>query len=233
MYTHVFFDLDRTLWDFETNTKNALLELYTEFNLSAKTQVSVEEFIRLYREYNNHYWDLYLKKEVSREEVRYKRFEFALNDMKIINKDLIKKISEAYVKNAPYQKALFPEVRETLSWLVEKNYKLSVITNGFREAQEIKLQNCEIRHYFDHVVTSECVGESKPDTSIFKYTLELNQVNPKKCIMVGDDIKTDVLGAEQSNIKGVLFDPHNKFSKRQDIPSIKRFSEIKNILLGL
>ncbi|MFT5227209.1 MAG: putative hydrolase of the HAD superfamily, partial [Urechidicola sp.] len=28
-YKHIFFDLDRTLWDFDTNSKLALQELYS------------------------------------------------------------------------------------------------------------------------------------------------------------------------------------------------------------
>ena len=35
-YKHLFFDLDHTLWDFDANAKESLLELYDFFNLKEK-----------------------------------------------------------------------------------------------------------------------------------------------------------------------------------------------------
>ena len=35
-YKHIFFDLDHTLWDFETNSKLALQQIFTEQKLSEK-----------------------------------------------------------------------------------------------------------------------------------------------------------------------------------------------------
>ncbi|TAJ53806.1 MAG: noncanonical pyrimidine nucleotidase, YjjG family, partial [Chitinophagaceae bacterium] len=35
-YRHLFFDLDHTLWDFETNAKQAMEEIYQTLSLSDK-----------------------------------------------------------------------------------------------------------------------------------------------------------------------------------------------------
>ena len=35
-YKHIFFDLDRTLWDFETNSNKTLLQLINRFSLVRK-----------------------------------------------------------------------------------------------------------------------------------------------------------------------------------------------------
>ena len=32
-YKHIFFDLDNTLWDFESNSRDTLLELFEKHNL--------------------------------------------------------------------------------------------------------------------------------------------------------------------------------------------------------
>jgi FMN phosphatase YigB (HAD superfamily) len=37
-YKHIFFDLDHTLWDFDTNAKNTLTDLYHEFELKEKVR---------------------------------------------------------------------------------------------------------------------------------------------------------------------------------------------------
>lgn len=232
MITHVFFDLDRTLWDFEINTKKALEEIYAQFSLAILSSSSVEDFVQYYRTYNNTYWRLYLQKKITREEVRLKRFELTLKRMKI-KESLAEHVNKAYIENAPYQKQLFPGTLETLKWLKLNGFQLGVITNGFKEAQEIKLKNSDIAQFFTYVVTSDCMGESKPHPKIFNYTLQLFDVKPNQVIMVGDDIKTDILGAEQVGIQGVLFDPENKFRVRNDILKINRLNELKNLVIGL
>lgn len=233
MITHVFFDLDRTLWDFEANTKKALVELYAQFNLARLTSSPVEDFVQYYRTYNNTYWRLYLQKKITREEVRLKRFELTLKRMKVKEVNLADDINKAYIENAPYQKQLFPGTIETLKWLRLNGFQLGVITNGFKEAQEIKLKNSDIAQFFKHVVTSDCMGESKPHPKIFSYTLQLFDAKPNQVLMVGDDINTDILGAEQVGIQSVLFDPENKFRVRNDILKINRLNELKNLVIGL
>lgn len=233
MISHIFFDLDRTLWDFETNTSVALEELYLAFELNKKSNKNVADFIASYRKHNDFYWDLYLQKKVSREEVRLKRFELTLNDLGINDEGIAPKLSEAYVNNAPYQKRLFPGVHETLVWLSEKGYKLTVITNGFLAAQEIKLQQSGIRSFFDYLISSEAVGEGKPHPKIFKHVLNLYAVSPDKCLMLGDSFNVDVIGAEHVGIRGVLFDPHNMVARRPGIEKIEQFSDLKNVLLGI
>ena len=44
-YDHVFFDLDRTLWDFERNSLETIHDLYHEFELEHKNVPSLDECI--------------------------------------------------------------------------------------------------------------------------------------------------------------------------------------------
>ena len=43
-YKHLFFDLDHTLWDFDTNAKETLHELFLEFELNKKATPSFDIF---------------------------------------------------------------------------------------------------------------------------------------------------------------------------------------------
>ena len=52
MIKHIFFDLDRTLWDFEANSHETLLELCTSHNLSDKGIEDYEAFIKIYKVHN-------------------------------------------------------------------------------------------------------------------------------------------------------------------------------------
>ena len=53
---HLFFDLDRTLWDFETNSFNELISLYNCHNLHQKGISLAEEFVKVYKKINEKCW---------------------------------------------------------------------------------------------------------------------------------------------------------------------------------
>ena len=62
MIKHIFFDLDRTLWDFEKNSHETLLELYQTHNLSDLGIDDVSVFISDYKRINESLWSLYRQK---------------------------------------------------------------------------------------------------------------------------------------------------------------------------
>ena len=77
-YKHIFFDLDRTLWDFEANSQETLLELCEKYNLSEKGISDYEEFIKTYKTHNEELWDLYRVDKISQKDLRRERFQRAL-----------------------------------------------------------------------------------------------------------------------------------------------------------
>ena len=46
---HIFFDLDRTLWDFDKNSQDTLLQLVKSFELTSRGIDSPEKFINKYK----------------------------------------------------------------------------------------------------------------------------------------------------------------------------------------
>lgn len=229
MIRHIFFDLDRTLWDFEYNSKQTLLELVDRFNLIDKGIDSGEEFISKYRLHNNRLWNLYRNGKIKKEQLRDRRFFLTLQDYGIDDSELANKFGLAYVKYSPLKKKLFPNTIELLNYLV-KNYSLYIITNGFQEVQHIKLENSGISKYFNFVITSEEVGVKKPDSSIFHYALELAKAKAEESIMIGDDLFVDVKGAEAVGMQGVYFNP-NKIKHNETVfAEVSSLSDIFNLL---
>ena len=55
---HLFFDLDRTLWDFDKNSENALRQIFHEEELEARIG-GFEHFHQQYVYQNAHLWKLY------------------------------------------------------------------------------------------------------------------------------------------------------------------------------
>ena len=229
---HIFFDLDRTLWDFETNSEVALRILFDELKLDTIFP-NFEMFHSTYREKNANLWELYGKGKINKELLRVKRFEDTLGSFGNKEKQLALSLAEGYVKISPHQTALFPGTLDTLQSLKENNFSMSIITNGFREVQEIKLKKSRLNHYFDHLLCSEDIGVNKPDPLIFLEALNKNRITADKAIMVGDDFLADVIGAERVGIKGVLFDPNNHYSKRNNIAKIEKMDDLSPIIYGI
>jgi putative hydrolase of the HAD superfamily len=47
-YEHLFFDLDHTLWDFDTNSEATLRDLYAELKLDEKATGDFDQFHKIY-----------------------------------------------------------------------------------------------------------------------------------------------------------------------------------------
>jgi putative hydrolase of the HAD superfamily len=226
---HIFFDLDRTLWDFERNSKSALIQLFGELKLDGYV-ADFDTFHAAYRKINAGYWDNYAKGKVSKENLRIGRFHDTLVHFGIDNAQLSLELANGYVKVSPYQTHLFPGTKEILQQLNDQNYRLHIITNGFKEVQFIKLENSGLRHFFDDVLCSEEVGKNKPNPEIFQAALQRTNAKSSTSLMIGDDFEADVLGAERCGIRGILFDPHDEYEARQEIERIKHFDELPLIL---
>lgn len=112
----------------------------------------------------------------------------------------------AYRKQSPY---VFEETYSILDQLKGK-YSLLLLTNGSPHLQNTKLSiTPEISPYFDHIVISGDFGKGKPDPSIFEYAVSLLGVDKSECLMVGDNVMTDILGANRTGIKSVWINREN------------------------
>jgi len=212
---HLFFDLDRTLWDFDQNSEVALRHILEEEALIPKVE-SFERFHKVYIQQNAHLWKLYGKGKIKKEELRYERFRAALRKFKIQDEALVHRIGDAYVSISPRQKVLFPNAIQTLKELKSMGFTLHIITNGFQEVQLIKLENCGLHSFFDLIVCSEIIGKNKPDPAIFKYAMREAGANPSDSLMIGDDYHIDIAGALQVGMNAIHFDPIEKYKYRYE-----------------
>ena len=170
-YKDLFFDLDHTLWDFETNSKETIQELYTTHRLAELGIVDFDGFYATYSAHNHRLWDRYTKGFIKQEELRWKRVYLSLLDFKVANEALAKEMSQAYLEILPNKKHLFPYTIEILDYLKQKDYKMHLITNGFESVQFKKIQNSGLQEYFIEVITSEASNSLKPHKDIFEYAM--------------------------------------------------------------
>jgi len=99
-----------------------------------------------------------------------------------------------------------PFVDASLPYLSEK-YDLNIITNGFDDVQEIKLQYSGIINFFNQIITSESANSRKPSPKIFDYSLMKSCATKEYSVMIGDNPMTDVKGAYDFGMKSILYDP--------------------------
>ncbi len=230
MYKHLFFDLDRTLWDFEKNSNEVLLELYQNYDLLNKGIVDSKVFIERYKYHNEKLWDLYRQNKIEKDKLRDERFKITLDEFGVNSPKLASNLGEDYVAHCPKKTNLFPYVHSTLNYLKDR-YALHIITNGFEEVQLQKLENSNLMDYFEQIITSEQVGYKKPNQEIFNFSMLKAFAKPSDSIMIGDDLHADILGAKDIGMAQVFFNPLKLEHSYSEITyEISCLSELEEIL---
>ena len=228
-YKHLFFDLDRTIWDFDNNARLTFQEIYEKYKLNELGITSFEIFYSKYKFHNDALWALYRKAEIKKEVLSVKRFELTLEDFGVVDKNLAEKISYDYVTLSPLKTGLFPHVYEVLNYLSEK-YKLHIITNGFEEVQYKKIKISDLNKYFENIITSEEAGTKKPEKQIFEFSLSKASAKANESLMIGDDIAVDITGAKTIGIDQVFVN-YNKIPHDEEITyEINDLIELKTFL---
>ena len=227
-YQHIFFDLDRTLWDFETNSHETLLELCNRYKLNVLGVDDYEDFIRTYKVHNAKLWDLYRVDKISQKDLRRERFQRALADYNIEDPILAEKIGEDYIDVCPRKNRLYPHAIEVLDYLT-KRYELHIITNGFDKTQHIKLEHSNLKPYFNQIITSEKTGVKKPNPLIFSHALTLANAIKDESVYIGDNLIVDILGCQNSGIDGVFFNSEGIVHNESPRFEVSCLSELKKI----
>lgn len=227
-YKHIFFDLDRTLWDFEANTLETFRDLFIRYNLSGYF-ANYQSFHDSYTEINQVLWQEYLDGKLKKEVLRTLRFHMTLEKNGLDNPELAEKIGMDYITLSPQKTLLFPHTIETLDYL-KKKYHLHIITNGFNEVQFVKIKNCGLEPYITAVITSEKAGYQKPRKEIFEYSLKVVNARKKESIMVGDDFVIDIEGAMNAGIDQMYFNPAQLACSKKPTYEIKSLKEMCDIL---
>ena len=222
MIKHIFFDLDHTLWDFETNSNLTFRKIFKECSL----ELQVDRFMMHYTPINHRYWKLYRENRIDQENLRYSRLKDTFKAIKFDADDhLINLLSERYIDNLSNETALLPYAKEILEYL-DKKYELHIITNGFDSIQYKKLRNSKIVDFFKTVTTAEEVQLKKPHPKVFYHALDKAQAHKKESLMIGDNLEADIHGAVQIGMQAIhLSNAENRYKR-----SIGQLDALKAIL---
>ncbi|MDM1049857.1 YjjG family noncanonical pyrimidine nucleotidase [Sphingobacterium hotanense] len=204
---HLFFDLDHTIWDFDKNAEETLHDLYFKYKFDDLFNIPTSDsFIETYTVNNHRVWGLYHHGKIDKPTLRYLRFADTFTQLGVDPSMFPTEFEEEYLAICPTKTNLFPNAHETLAYLKDK-YTLHLISNGFKEACEKKLEHSKLSSYFNTIVISEIIGINKPDPRIFEHALQNGQALREQAVMIGDNIDADVRGAQNAGIEAIFFNP--------------------------
>ncbi|WP_169089376.1 HAD family hydrolase [Paenibacillus sp. PL91] len=123
-----------------------------------------------------------------------------LKELGIYNEKLAAELAETFPAERRKRPYIYEDTFKALHSL-HTNYPLMLLTNGTPDLQKEKLFGVSgLSAFFSHIVISGEVGCGKPSPKIFEHCMELAGLTPEQCLMVGDNLFTDILGASRSGI---------------------------------
>jgi len=205
-YNGILFDLDHTLWDYHTNSRETLHDMYVDFGLANRLQADFDAFHDVFQDINATLWNQYDRGLIQRDAIRRDRFNTILGHFSVTDTALSRDLSEAYVREGPKKGNLIKGALDILEYL-HPRYPMFIVTNGFEEVQFTKVKSAGLEKYFREIVISDRVGHKKPSPEIFHYVVDTHGIPHRNLIMIGDNMLTDIAGAVRAGIDSVLFNP--------------------------
>lgn len=95
---------------------------------------------------------------------------------------------------------LYPHVPEVLAQLRRNGCRLWLLSNAQRIFTAFELQYLQLDQYFDGIYISSDFQCRKPDVRFFRALLEERELNPESCLMIGNDLHTDIGGAKAAGL---------------------------------
>ena len=124
----------------------------------------------------------------------------------------------------------FPDAVATLKALRERGYRLGMVTNGYSQTQNRKVDVVGMRELVDVVVVSGDEGIAKPEAELFRRAAARLGVPLQNCLYVGDHPVNDIKGALNSGMQAVYMDAFEVHAADPTVPRITALSELIGIL---
>lgn len=199
-YDWVVFDADETLFTFDA--QQGLSRLFAQYEMDFDSR-HFEDF----KAVNRPLWEGFQNGKLTAADIKQQRF--------IPWEQKFGKPSQEI--NAEFMSCMASisqtiEGTDRLLKALHGKTKMGIITNGFVELQQERLQQTDTHHYFDFLVVSEAVGMAKPDAEIFHHAHRQHMSelpDPGRILMVGDNPHSDILGGLNAGWHTCWFDRGN------------------------
>lgn len=229
-YKCLLIDLDDTIWDTYANSKESMKEVYRDYGFDHFFS-SFEEYFSIFINHNYKLWEQYRHGKITKDELIVERLLYPLRPFGYNDKEFAFKLNDDYLQRTTLKTKLTPYAKETLMYLHHK-YKMYIISNGFKEVQYAKINNSGLDVFFDGVFLSDEIGYNKPHPEIFRQALLQTDSKADETVVIGDSWDADIVGAKNSRIDQIYYDPAGNSSEKEFKPTyrIKNLLELKDIL---
>lgn len=227
MYKYLLFDADNTLFDFTKASALAFKETMAQYDIPVK-----EDTYAVYLKINKSCWERLERGEISPKDIKSLRFRLFLDAIGATGETLA--INDFYLERLAEKDYLLEGARAFLQDLKAADYSLSIITNGLKIVQRPRIARAGLTDIFDAITVSEEIGVAKPDPNFFEDCFrQLNHPSKKEMLIIGDTLKSDILGGINVGVDTVWF---NRKEKENDSGveatyEVKGFEELRNLLL--
>lgn len=198
-YDIVLLDADETVFDFKRAEAHSLKGVLNYFGIEYS-----DARYKLYSGINQQYWKKLELGEVTREELKFRRYRDFFDSIGVgdIDIDLVNDLYATNLSNSPF---LINGAKEFVVQL-HKYCRIYLATNGLIKAQSGRLSQSEIKDHIDGIFISEQMGCSKPDKEYFDFIFNALSIKDKsRVIIMGDSLTSDMRGGRNAGITTCLF----------------------------
>lgn len=221
MIKAILIDIDDTILDFKKSSKKAFINTIKDFNLTYK-----DEYFSYFEQINSDLWRDQKLGKISIKNLFKKRSAMMIEYLGLCEDNNF--FTETFSENLSHQAILVDGIEDLLSYLNNK-YKLYAASNSVYKRQVSRLKKANLYNFFDGIFVSDTLGYEKPDGKFFEKIIDQIDFNKNEVIMIGDSLKSDIVGAKNAQIKSIWFSEKDTENKIYNY-KVKNLSEIKKIL---
>ena len=205
MHNNFLFDLDQTLLDFHASERKAL-----EIVIKANGLGFREEDYVHFKAYNKSLWLELEKGTISRTELFTLRFTDLI---KRCGGDISKidplKINSEFINTMAVNGVQMEGALEFVKRLKNgiEDSRIYIVSNGATVNAEGRIKSTGLDQYIEELFISEAMGVAKPAVEYFDMVLQKIGEPRKSCIVIGDSLTSDMLGAKNASLCSVWFMP--------------------------
>ncbi|TXG85761.1 MAG: HAD family hydrolase [Thermomicrobiales bacterium] len=138
------------------------------------------------------------------------------------------------VEDSPFGGYLvFRDVMDATSRLREAGIKTAIISNADSDVTAL-CQHLEFAEGMDLIVTSALIGYEKPHINTFRAAFEPLGVDPANALHIGDQPKSDVVGARNAGMRAALIDRYERHDPAlHDVPIFVGLDQLVDHVLAV
>ena len=224
MIKAILLDVDNTLLDFNLNAQASMKSAFEQCGLVYK-----DEYFPVFQRINNALWAGIEKGEVTRAQLKQRRFSSILKELDISGDSV--RVETLFRQGLGEFAFMVEGAIDLLEYLYPK-YRLFVASNAIYEVQMKRLNSTGMIKYFEKLFISEKIGHEKPTKEYFDCCFkEMGDLRKEEVFMIGDSLTADIGGAKEYGLKTIWFNIHQK-PCNSVLPdyTVNKLCEIKSIL---